>query len=142
LWYERNDSLPGGRHNVFLDRGKRYFYVDNEGKYHWVSPEDAAKYNISEKPVEEGWGEGDNIYWEDYEITGPKDPNSEQKEKSTGRITAGGMDNEEKPNLLQNLGNKLKNAAPDILDALRLGLNLNNNQRVFDTMMNSIKPAL
>ena len=142
LWYERNDSVPGGRHNVFLDRGKRYFYVDNEGKYHWVSPEDAAKYNISEKPVEEGWGEGDNIYWEDYEITGPKDPNSEQNKKSTGRINAGGMDNEEKPNFLQDLGNRLKNATPDILDALRLGLNLNNNQRVFDTMMNSIKPAL
>jgi len=44
LWYERNDNLPGGRHNVFLNKGKRYFYVDNEGKYHWVSPEDAAKY--------------------------------------------------------------------------------------------------
>jgi hypothetical protein len=69
-------------------------------------------------------------------------PLNEQNKKSTGRITAGGMDNEEKPNLLQNLGNRLKNAAPDILDALRLGLNLNNNQRVFDTMMNSIKPAL
>jgi hypothetical protein len=36
----------------------------------------------------------------------------------------------------------LKTIAPDLLDAIRLGLNLNNNQRVFNTMMKAVRPNL
>jgi hypothetical protein len=93
LTYERNDSLPGGRHNVFLNKGKRYFYVDNNGKYHWVSPEDATKYKVSEKPVEYGWGENDGVYWEDYELTGPLNQsidNNNKEKRGTDILASGG----------------------------------------------------
>ena len=152
LWYERNDNLPGGRHNVFLNKGKRYFYVDNEGKYHWVSPEDAAKYQVSEKPVEYGWGDKDGVYWEDYEILGPK-KDSDLQLKPPPHVS---------PSIYQNEGhvpadggkkygfdwNKLKEAGqkifgnPDLYALGRLAGNLANNERVYDEQIKGIKPVL
>lgn len=66
----RNDQILGARHNVFLKKGTRYFYTDNEGNRHWVDPEVAKNYEISKDPSEQGWE--NTTYWTDYELTGPK----------------------------------------------------------------------
>ena len=50
----RNDQLLGARHNVFLNKGKRYFYIDNQGQKHWVDPSVVDKYNVSKDPSEQG----------------------------------------------------------------------------------------
>lgn len=151
LRYERNDNLPGGRHNVFLKKGKRYFYVDNEGNYHWVSPEDAAKFQVTKEPVEYGWGD-DGVYWEDYELTGPLQgdqiPPGELPEVTvtarkpqtsvpTGHRDHYGFD----WNKLRNgLSKALNN--PNLYALGRLAGNLHNNERVYDEQLQGIKPAL
>lgn len=152
LQYERNDNLPGGRHNVFLNKGKRYFYVDNEGKYHWVSPEDAAKYQVSKKPTEYGWGDDDGVYWEDYEILGPK-KNSDLQLKpppyvspsiyqSGDHIPAdGGKKYGFDWNKLKEAGQKIF-GNPDLYALGRLAGNLANNERVYDEQIKGIKPVL
>ena len=165
LEYERTDNLPGGRHNVFLDKGKRYFYVDNEGKYHWVSPEDAAKYKVSEKPIEQGWGD-DGVYWEDYEITGPSNkpvlpkvgelgtlsrfPSKDEKivvpKIFKNGIPVGEVDALEKIDK-ESFADKLKTGLKNVdvaglIDGVRLAGNLINNQRVYDIINKSIRPAL
>lgn len=63
-----------------------------------------------------------------------------EKEKKKNILVANGL--EDKESKWSILGKGLKAAAPDIVDALRLGLNLNNNNRIFNTMMKSIKPDL
>ena len=152
LSYERNDNLPGGRHNVFLNKGKRYFYVDNEGKYHWVSPEDAAKYQVSEKPTEYGWGDDDGVYWEDYEILGPK-KNSDLQLKPPPNVSPsiyqsgdhipadGGKKYGFDWNKLKEAGQKIF-GNPDLYALGRLAGNLANNERVYDEQIKGIKPVL
>ena len=60
--------------------------------------------------------------------------------KEDPSITEGQKQDPESP--WANFGNKLKAAAPDILDTLRLTGNLHNNSRVFDHMMKAIRPSL
>ncbi len=72
--YIRNDGILGARHNVFLNRGKRYFYTDQNGVKHWVDPEVAKNYTISKDPAASGWNKDKTIYWDDYEITAPDSP--------------------------------------------------------------------
>lgn len=136
LRYERNDNLPGGRHNVFLKKGKRYFYVDNEGKYHWVSPEDAVKYQVTEKPVEYGWGD-DGVYWEDYELRGLKSPKKSSYEISADGGKKYGFD----WNKIKEVGSKIF-GNPDLYAFGRLAGNLINNERVYDEQLKGIKPTL
>ena len=151
LRYERNDNLPGGRHNVFLKKGKRYFYVDNEGNYHWVSPEDAAKFQVTKEPVEYGWGD-DGVYWEDYELTGPLQgdqiPPGELPEVT---VTARKPQTSVPTGHRDHYGfdwNKLKNGLskalnnPNLYALGRLAGNLYNNERVYDEQLKGIKPAL
>ena len=72
--YVRNDQILGARHNVFLNKGKRYFYKDKDGKEHWVNPEDISEYSVSKDPVRSNWNDDHTIYWDDYELIGPKNP--------------------------------------------------------------------
>ena len=159
LEYERTDNLPGGRHNVFLDKGKRYFYVDNEGKYHWVSPEDAAKYKVSEKPVEQGWGD-DGVYWEDYEITGPSNkpvlpkvgelgtlsrfPSKDEKivvpKIFKNGIPVGGGDDPEEKTGKNTLGRLLNN--PNLFGTGRFIGSLLANESIYNEALQGIRPTL
>lgn len=64
-----NDNIIGARHNIFVKKGKRYFYKDTNGNIVYVNPQDLSKYNVSDKGndvFENG------ILWSDYELTGLK----------------------------------------------------------------------
>lgn len=63
----RNDNIIGARHNIFINKGKRYFYKDDSGNKVYVNPQDLSKYKVSDK--------GNDIFengtlWSDYELTG------------------------------------------------------------------------
>ena len=74
--YVRNDQILGARHNVFLNTGKRYFYKDKSGTKHWVDPNVIDKYAVSENPVSSEWNNDRTVYWNDYELTGLKAPDT------------------------------------------------------------------
>lgn len=62
-----NDNIIGARHNIFIKKGKRYYYTDNNGNKVYVNPQDITKYKVSDK--------GNDLFengtlWSDYEITG------------------------------------------------------------------------
>lgn len=64
-----NDNIIGARHNIFVKKGKRYFYKDDSGNIVYVNPTDLSKYNVSDK--------GNDVFengtlWSDYELTGLK----------------------------------------------------------------------
>lgn len=64
-----NDNIIGARHNIFVKKGKRYFYKDTNGNIVYVNPQDLSKYNVPDK--------GNDVFengtlWSDYELTGPK----------------------------------------------------------------------
>lgn len=64
-----NDNIIGARHNIFINKGKRYFYKDTNGNIVYVNPQDLSKYNVSDK--------GNDVFengtlWSDYELTGLK----------------------------------------------------------------------
>ena len=67
--YMRNDDLLGARHNVFINKGNRYYYLDDNKQRHYVNPNDISKYNVSKNGTN-SWK--NNVYWTDYEITGLK----------------------------------------------------------------------
>ena len=79
----RNDQILGARHNVFLNRGKRYFYKDKNGVQHWVDPKEVDNYVHSDKPVASSWSGDGTTYWEDYELTGKKSAVNPMGEKPT-----------------------------------------------------------
>ena len=137
----RNDQLLGARHNVFSNKGKRYFYIDNQGQKHWVDPSVIDKYNVSKDPSEQGW-EG-TTYWDDYELTGLKDPSKTpgtDSSKTGGSITE--SQKTDPPSIWERLGQGFKKVAPDLIDALRLAGNMYNNERVFNEVNASINPNL
>lgn len=64
-----NDNIIGARHNIFVKKGKRYFYKDTNGNIVYVNPQNLSKYNVSDK--------GNDVFengtlWSDYELTGLK----------------------------------------------------------------------
>ena len=134
----RNDQLLGARHNVFLNKGKRYFYIDNQGQKHWVDPSVVDKYNVSKDPSEQGW-EG-TTYWDDYELTGLKNQQGTPEKEKEGSLTP--QEKADPKSFWSKLGAGLKNVAPDLLDTLRLAGNMINNQRVYNESMKAIKPNL
>lgn len=75
--YVRKDQILGARHNVFLNRGKRYFYKDQNGVEHWVDPNEVSKYTVTKDPVRSNWNDNHTIYWDDYELTGPSNENNQ-----------------------------------------------------------------
>ena len=139
IMHTRKDQTIGSRHDVFTKKGKRYFYVDNNGQYHWVSPEDAKKYKVSEKPVEWGWDDNPDkrIYWEDYELLGPSESTDQTSKVDTNHNNKYGFDWDKIRTAAKNiLGN------PNLLEAGRLAGNLINNERVYDEYLKGITPVL
>jgi hypothetical protein len=110
---------------------------------HWVNPDEIGEYEVSKDPVRSST-EGITT-WNDYELTGLKKvadtPTPEEKEKEKV-FSTNPEERKDKETIWDKLGQNFGKVAPDLLDALRLGINLNNNNRVFDTMMKSIKPNL
>lgn len=150
----RNDQILGARHNVFLNEGKRYFYKDAEGTEHWVDPEQISNYSVSENPVRSAWNDDNTIYWNDYELTGLKAPSDPQKEEPTpeqedplkerGDFWLG-----EKylptPDITPStgsFGSFMAGLAPDLIGSGRLWASLHTNNRVYDTVLPSLKPVL
>lgn len=132
------DQLAGQRHNIFLNRGKRYFYKDRDGNKHYVDPNIISKYKVSKDPVESVWDKDKFVQWDDYELTGllPENENPEEGSKIRG---------EEPPTpstLGEKIGNTLTNIAPDILGASRLLASLRTNNKVSNTLKESLKPVL
>lgn len=63
----RNDNIIGARHNIFIKKGKRYYYTDANDNKVYVNPQDLSKYKVSDK--------GNDVFengtlWSDYELTG------------------------------------------------------------------------
>ena len=124
----RNDHILGARHNVFLKRGKRYFYTDENGVQHWVDPDIVSKYKVSENPVTSGWNEDKTTFWDDYEITGLLDNpqnNPQQNDNVLGTLL--NQSDPSKGNRID-LSNLYK-FAPAMLGALRAGMNVGFNNR-------------
>lgn len=123
----RNDHILGARHNVFLKRGKRYFYTDENGVQHWVDPSIVSKYKVSETPVTSGWNEDKTTFWDDYEITGLLDnpQNNPQQNDNVGTLL-----NQSDPSKGNRIDlSNLYQFAPALLGALRAGMNVGFNNR-------------
>lgn len=129
----RNDQTVGGRHNVFPKVGKRYFYYDDQGTTHWVSPEEAQNYEMFETP-DEGFDDKSGVYWYDYQLKGPK--------KDGNKIAVGNPDEKNKSfdwNKIRNAASKL---LPGLLAGTRLAGTLINNNKIYDEALKGIKPTL
>lgn len=127
LLHNRNDQLLANRHNDFLKEGIRYFYTDNAGNKHWVSPEDAQKYTISKNGITSING---NTKWTDYEITNPT------------KLGGANPDTMQKSHVLTDVLNGLKNHLPDIAEAARVGWNNRFNNRQRDYQLQHMNPVL
>lgn len=63
----RNDNIIGARHNIFIKKGKRYYYTDANGNKVYVNPQDLSKYKVSDKSIDSF---NNGVLWSDYELTG------------------------------------------------------------------------
>lgn len=63
----RNDNIIGARHNIFVKKGKRYYYTDVNGNKVYVNPQDLSKYKVSGKSIDSF---NNGVLWSDYELTG------------------------------------------------------------------------
>lgn len=63
----RNDNIIGARHNIFVKKGKRYYYTDVNGNKVYVNPQDLSKYKVSDKSIDSF---NNGVLWSDYELTG------------------------------------------------------------------------
>lgn len=155
--YVRNDQILGARHNVFLNQGNRYFYVDENQQKHWVDPEQISNYIVSETPVQSGWNEDKTVYWNDYQLTGLKNPAQPAPQQTTVQTPA--QDETEPGNIqdgthvlprqdvqpnkvLGKFGESMSRIAPDLISAGRLFASLRTNNRVTNTIMKSLNPVL
>ena len=123
----RNDHILGARHNVFLKKGKRYFYTDENGVQHWVDPDIVSKYKVSENPVASGWNEDKTTFWDDYEITGLLDNPQNNPQQNDNVEALLSQTDPSKGNRID-LSNLYK-FAPAMLGALRAGMNVGFNNR-------------
>ena len=127
LLHNRNDQLLANRHNDLLKEGVRYFYTDNTGNKHWISPEDAQKYTISKNGITSING---NTKWTDYEITNPT------------KLGGANPNTMQKSHVLTDVLNGLKNHLPDIAEAARVGWNNSFNNRQRDYQLAHLRPVL
>lgn len=63
----RNDNIIGARHNIFVKKGKRYYYTDANGNKVYVNPQDLSKYKVSDKSIDSF---NNGVLWSDYKLTG------------------------------------------------------------------------
>ena len=164
LNYVRNDQILGARHNVFLNTGKRYFYKDKSGTKHWVNPNVIDKYTVSENPVSSEWNNDRTVYWNDYELTGLKAPDTTTVKQVTPQTRSISPDEtaieQDKitpqtdgssiiptiPSLPKksnySFGNFMTQIAPDLMSAGRLFGSIRSNNKIFDIVRKSINPVL
>lgn len=115
-----NDNIIGARHNIFVKKGKRYFYKDTNGDIVYVNPQDLSKYNVSDK--------GNDVFengtlWSDYELTGLK------PEATTFGTN---INNEIKKKTSVNIGNLLNSLSPTKTYGLARAIAAaRNNSRMF-----------
>ena len=168
--YVRNDQILGARHNIFLNRGKRYFYKDENGKEHWVDPSVIGDYTVTKDPVRSEWNPEHTVYWEDYELTGPEDKSEEYYAGSLPQVEATAKGPERKPlytgpklpDKIEVPGNKtpighrqygfdwnkvgegFKNILnnPNIYSLGRLAWNIASNDKIYGEQLKGIKPVL
>ena len=162
--YVRNDQILGARHNVFLNTGKRYFYKDKNGIKHWVNPNVIDKYAVSENPVSSEWNNDRTVYWNDYELTGLKAPDTTTVKQVTPQTRSISPDEtaieQDKitpqtdgssiiptiPSLPKksnySFGNFMTQIAPDLMSAGRLFGSIRSNNKIFDIVRKSINPVL
>lgn len=154
----RNDQILGARHNVFLNEGNRYFYKDVNGTEHWVDPEQVTNYIVSENPVRSQWNDDKTVYWHDYELTGLKSPqevtagDDPQGEHSDARNKVFGVGKDQvnekflpPVDLIPktgSFGNFMAELTPGLIGAGRLWASLHTNNRVYNTVLPSLKPVL
>lgn len=136
--YVRNDNILGSRHNVFLNQGNRYFYTDAQGVRHWVDPNQISNYNVSENPVEQGWNDDNTVYWNDYELTGLKQPQQLGSDEGSDIY----LTEAQRKQRNGSLNNFFYNLAPDLAGLDRLFLSLNTNNRVARTLNRTLRPVL
>ena len=149
--YVRNDQILGARHNLFAQRGKRYFYKDENGVEHWVDPKVIGNYTVSNSPVRET--QDGTITWEDYELTGLKSPNDppsqtikegdkekevDEGETEVGGGTGGGKNPEQGNSLLD----RLRGMLPGLMSTGRLLGNIITTNKVYDEALKGIRPTL
>ena len=67
--YMRNDDIAGARHNIFINKGKRYYYKNNNGQRVYVNPNDIAKYRLADTTTTE-FNPNTLTEWTDQEILG------------------------------------------------------------------------
>lgn len=63
----RNDNIIGARHNIFIKKGKRYYYTDTNSNKVYINPQDLSKYKVSDKSIDSF---NNGVLWSDYELTG------------------------------------------------------------------------
>ena len=127
LLHNRNDQLLANRHNDFLKEGIRYFYIDNAGNKHWVSPEDAKRFTISKTGISSIDG---NTKWIDYEVINPS------------KVNGADPTTMQKSHVLTDILGGLKNHLPDIAEATRVGWNNRFNNRQRDYQLQHMNPVL
>lgn len=127
LLHNRNDQLLANRHNDFLKEGIRYFYIDNAGNKHWVSPEDAKRFTISKTGISSIDG---NTKWIDYEVINPS------------KVNGADPTTMQKSHVLTDILGGLKNHLPDIAEAARVGWNNRFNNRQRDYQLQHMNPVL
>lgn len=163
LTYVRNDGILGARHNVFLNTGKRYFYKDKSGTKHWVDPNVIDKYVVSENPVSSEWNNDRTVYWNDYELTGLKAPDTTTVKQVIPQTRSISPDEtaikQDKitpqtdyssiiptlpslPKKSNSFGNFMTQLAPDLIGAGRLFGTIRSNNKIFDIVRKSINPVL
>lgn len=67
--YMRNDDLLGARHNIFVNQGKRYYYLDNNKQRVYIDPNVISKYKLADTTTQE-WNPNTFTNWTDQEIIG------------------------------------------------------------------------
>ena len=138
--YVNYDQILGGRHNTFLNTGKRYFYKDKNGVEHWVDPNEVSKYTVSANPVRSQWNDDKTVYWNDYELIGlkPDQVVSDDQEEDTGSSVYPTSNQKSG----SNSNNFLSRIAPDLLGAGRLFYSLRTNNKVADILNKALRPVL
>lgn len=148
------DQIKGGRHNVHLKEGNKYFYKDEEGKVHWVNPDEVEGYTTN--LARQGWNADKTTYWNYYELTGPKEDGSQAVEPQPDAPAGDGSNgspgegdsnvNEEYLGVDPMIGKTpnmwLSELTPDLIGAGRLWASLHANKRVYNTILPSLKPVL
>ena len=142
--YVNYDQILGGRHNTFLNTGKRYFYKDKNGVEHWVDPNEISKYIVSANPVRSQWNDNKTVYWNDYELTGlkstPKSP-VEPEDDSKGSQVVPVMGKTKTPKNT-NFRQIMAGLTPELIGIGRLFSSLRTNDKVSKVLDKSLRPVL